>query len=162
MRRLPAAAAAIALLVGIAAPAAADDLIESWSAEGWEGGAYRNLESGEIYCAVWDDYGDESGVWLGWDGLGFYMNISDPLYLVLEPDTTFWTSFRVDDSYSADVEVYVMEADTFNIDFGHNKNAIDAVKGGEEMYFDELDVVYTLYGTRAAIDMIESCYWNYN
>jgi len=160
MRRSMFAAIAVVILCGAAWSAAADDLIESWNVEGWEGGAYRNADSGEVYCALWDDYGDDAGIWLGWDSLGFYMNVTDPVYLALDPDSTFWTGFRVDQRYSADV--YVMETDTFNIDFGHNKNAIEAVKSGERMYFDELDIWYTLYGTRKAVEAIENCYWNYN
>ena len=39
MRRSLIAAAAAAFLAGTAMPAAADDLIESWNVEGWEGGA---------------------------------------------------------------------------------------------------------------------------
>jgi hypothetical protein len=143
-------------------PAVADDLIESWSVQGWDGGAYRNSDTGEVYCAMWDDYGSGTGIWLGWDVTGFYINLTDPGSLNLQTDTTFWTAFRIDTIYYADVEAYVMDPTTINIDFGQNRNAINAIKAGQKMFLDEWELWYTLIGTGAAVSSLETCYWNYN
>lgn len=146
----------------IATPATADDLVESWSVQGWEGGAYSNASTGEIYCALWEGYGAGAGIWLGWDATGYYMNVTDPEGFNFQPDTTFWTSIRVDQIYQADVEAYVIDPATLNIDFAQNRQAITAMRSGNKLYFDAWTIWYTLIGSAAAVSAIENCYANYN
>jgi hypothetical protein len=64
--------------------------------------------------------------------------------------------------YAADVEAYVMDPESINIDFADNRKAIDAMTNGEKLYLDEWDLWYTLYGTQQAIPALENCYWSYN
>lgn len=159
MRRAIVAALAACLM---AAPAAADQLIESWNVKGWEGGAYRNASTGEIFCALWDDYGSGTGMWLGWDSTGFYINLTDPEDFNFQPETTFWTPVRIDNRYQADFEAYAMDSASINIDFATNRKAIDAVRFGEKIFFDDWNLWYTLNGSDAAITAIETCFRNYN
>jgi hypothetical protein len=159
MRRLFFAVFAAAF---IATPAVADQLIESWDVNGWEGGAYRNAGTGEVYCALWDDYGRGTGIWFGWDSTGFYMNLTDPEDFNFQPETTFWTSIRIDQRFNAEVEAYVMDPTSINIAFAVNRRAIDAMRSGEKLYFDMWEIWYTLNGSDAAITAIETCYRSYN
>ncbi|MGE3969399.1 MAG: hypothetical protein AB7F08_14250 [Dongiaceae bacterium] len=153
--RLSLLAAAAVLLLGASA-ATAQELIQPLSVAGWEGGAYRR-DDGRVLCAVWDQYAEGVGLWLGWDETGFYIDVVDPR-LGLKPDHVYGATLQIDDRWRAEAEGYAIAADTIAITFGKDEAAISAFRGGKELYLPEIDRSYTLHGTKDAIAELLRCY----
>jgi hypothetical protein len=128
----------------------------------WEGGAYQSAADGSIYCAVWDDYGAGTGIWIGWDSTGLYLNITDPDDFYFQEGQTFWTNVRLDNIVQWDAEAYVSYSDTINIDFANRRDLIDPLRYADTIFLDGLGVWYTLVGSDEAVQAVENCYWTYN
>jgi len=147
---------AVAILASTAAPARAQELIQSLSVAGWEGGAYRRAD-GRVLCAVWDQYAEGVGLWLGWDDTGFYIDIADSRFQ-LEPDRLHMVTLQIDDRWRAEAEGYAIDARTLAVTFQTDPAALGAFRAGERLYLLELDRAYTLNGTADAIGALERCY----
>lgn len=138
-----------------------DDLVEPLDLEGWIGGAYRGFED-EIYCEVSDDYGDGTVFYVGWDEVGFYVLIEDPNTFDLEEFSEFDTEITIDDFYRHTVEAFALDADTLDLTFGDDREAVEAFRKGVKLNLEQWDHWYTLYGLGKAIRALESCYKRHN
>jgi hypothetical protein len=137
--------------------AARNSPFEPISVQGWDGGAYRDSKD-TVYCELYDDYGNGAELLVGWDKYGFYLLITDPNTLKLEPWADFETTVSVDKLYRAKVKAFAYDTDLLELYFGTDRKAINALRKGDKMVLEEWDHWYTLHGTGAAIDAIEACY----
>ena len=133
---------------------------EPMSVQGWDGGAYRN-SSGETYCELYDDYGSNTSLLVGWDKYGFYLLITDPNTLKLDEYADLEVLVSIDKLYKGKVSAFSYETDELELDFGDDRKAINALRKGEKLVLEEWDHFYTLYGTGAAIAAVEDCYNRY-
>jgi hypothetical protein len=130
------------------------------SAEGWDGGAYRNSK-GEVYCELSDDYGSGVSLILGRDQYGFYLVITDPDTLHLDPKSDYQTVVSIDRIYKAKIPAYPWETNQLELDFGDDRKGINALRKGTKLVLEDWDHWYTLYGTNAAIAAVEDCFNRY-
>lgn len=161
-QRMPHALAAVLVigaLLSASAAAPAQELVQQLSVGGWNGGAYKRPD-GRVLCAVWDQYAEGVGLWLGWDDTGFYIDIQDARFQ-LEPDRLHRVTLQIDDRWRANAEGYAIDATTLAVTFQADPAALGAFRAGERLYLIELDRAYTLNGTAEAIGALERCYENY-
>ncbi len=159
MKQILSAMAAVAFAATLGGtPAGADDLVESWSTQGWDGGAYQDPESGEIYCLLWHEYGDGAEMQLGVDEYGYYMVLVDPEYFEFLSDEPFDTPVRIDDFYPIDFEAYAEGADALVIDLGTDVEVLELLANGERLTLDDWDIWYGLAGSADAIGALNDCY----
>jgi len=130
------------------------------SAEGWDGGAYRNSK-GKVYCELADDYGGGVSLILGWDEYGFYLVITDPDTFNLDELDEFETTVSIDRIYKGKVPAYAWAKDELELDFGDDAKGVAALRKGVKLVLDEWDHWYTLYGTGAAIAAVQDCFSRY-
>lgn len=131
--------------------------LEPMSVQGWDGGAYRDSK-GSVYCELYDDYGNGAELLVGWDKYGFYLLVTDPNTLKLEPWSDFETTVAVDKIYRAKVKAFSYDVDMLELDFGTDRSAANALRKGDRMVLEEWDHWYTLHGTGAAIEAVEACF----
>jgi hypothetical protein len=110
-----------------------------------------------VLCAVWDQYAEGVGLWLGWDDTGFYIDITDSRFQ-LEPDHLHTVTLQIDDRWRAEAEGYAVDTTTLAVTFQTDPAALGAFRAGERLYLLELDRAYTLNGTADAIGALERCY----
>jgi hypothetical protein len=159
MRGIRTGVATLALLTlwpSAGVPASGPELIQPLSVAGWEGGAYKRPD-GRVLCAVWDQYAEGVGLWLGWDDTGFYIDIEDSRFQ-LEPDHLHPVTLQIDDRWRAEAEGYAIDATTLAVTFQTDPAALAAFRAGVRLFLIELDRAYTLKGTGDAIGALERCY----
>jgi hypothetical protein len=156
LRQRFAARVALAAVVLATVPAGAQELVQPLSVAGWEGGAYKRPD-GRPLCALWDEYAEGVGLWLGWDETGFYIDVVDPR-LGLEPDRIYKATLQIDDIWGGTAEGYAITNDTLAITFGEDEAAIGAFRRGRKLYLQEIGRSYTLNGTRDAVAALMRCY----
>jgi hypothetical protein len=133
---------------------------EPMSVQDWGGGTYRDSK-GSVYCEPYDDDGNGAELLVGWGKYGFYLLVTDPNTLKLEPWSDFETTVAVDEIYRAKVKAFSYDVDTLELDFGTDRGAANALRKGDRMVLEEWDHGYTLYGTGAAIEAVEACFNRY-
>jgi hypothetical protein len=130
------------------------------SAEGWDGGAYRNSQ-GEVYCELSDDYGSGVSLILGQDQYGFYLVITDPSTFDLEDMSEFEAMVSIDRIYRGKIPAYSWARDQLELDFGNDRQGINALRKGVKLLLEDWDHWYTLYGTGTAIAAVQDCFSRY-
>lgn len=139
----------------------ADRLVEPFSTGDWAGGAYTTEDGSDTYCALWKDFGNNAGIWLGVDRFGHFIEITDPEYLDVQATEPFQTALTIDAFTGMLFEATPETPDTLLIDLGTDPSIMQRLAAGDRLVLETWGIWYRLDGTAAAIDALERCYSTY-
>ena len=149
------------LLAMLPTVAMADRLVEPFSVGDWAGGAYTTENGNDTYCALWKDFGNNAGIWLGFDRFGHFIEITDPEYLDVQATQPFQTALTIDELTGMLFEATPETPDTLLIDLGTDPAIIQSLAAGDRLVLETWGIWYRLDGTAAAIDALGRCYSTY-
>ena len=149
------------LLAMLPTVAMADRLVEPFSVGDWAGGAYTTEDGNDTYCALWKDFGNNAGIWLGFDRFGHFIEITDPEYLDVQATEPFQTALTIDELTGMLFEATPETPDTLLIDLGTDPAIIQSLAAGDRLVLETWGIWYRLDGTAAAIDALGRCYSTY-
>ena len=159
MKRIFLALAASVLAVfAPAAPLSADDLIQAWPTGKWEGGAFQDETTGEIYCLLWHEYGNFLEIEIGVDTHGYYVVLSDPDTFEFTSQDPFAVTLQVDASPSAVFQAYADSAGTMVVDIATNAAFMQQLASGSRLSLPEFGSSFGLEGSSAAVTALQNCY----
>ena len=150
-------AAVLTVLAG-SASVSADDLIKAWPTGGWEGGAFQDAATGEIYCLLWHEYGNFVEMELGLDTHGYYIVLSDPDTFEFTNQDPFAAALQVDGSPPVEFRAYADSAGTMVVDIAANAEFMQQLAGGNRLALPAYGSSYGLDGSSGAVAALQNCY----
>lgn len=141
-----------------AAPVSADDLIKAWPTGGWEGGAFKDATTGEVYCLLWHEYGNFLEIELGVDSHGYYIVLSDPQTFEFTSQEPFGVALQVDNSAPVEFRSYADSAGTMVVDIAANADFIQQLASGNRLVLPGFGSSFGLEGSSAAVAALQNCW----
>lgn len=153
-------ALAVALLAVLAkaTPVSADDLIKAWPTGGWEGGAFKDQTTGEVYCLLWHEYGNFLEIELGIDSHGYYIVLTDPDTFEFTSQEPFSAALQIDSSAAVEFQAYADSAGTMVVDIAANAEFIQQLASGNRLVLPGFGSSFGLDGSSAAVAALQNCY----
>ena len=158
MKRIFHALAACLLAAFAPAAVSADDLVQPWPTGKWEGGAFQDETTGEIYCLLWHEYGNFLEIEIGVDTHGYYVVLSDPDTFEFTSQDPFAVTLQVDASPSAVFQAYADSAGTMVVDIATNAAFMQQLASGSRLSLPEFGSSFGLEGSSAAVTALQNCY----
>lgn len=151
-------ATALLAVLATAPSASADDLIKAWPTGSWEGGAFKDLTTGEVYCLLWHEYGNYLEIEMGVDSHGYYIVLSDPETFEFTSQEPFATPLQVDGSAPVEFRAYADSAGTMVVDIATNAEFMQQLAGGNRLTLPGFGASFGLDGSGAAVAALQNCY----
>jgi hypothetical protein len=151
-------AASVLAVVTQAASVSADDLIQAWPTGVWEGGAFQDSTTGEIYCLLWHEYGNFREIEIGVDTHGYYIVLSDPDTFEFTSQEPFGTTLQVDGSAPLAFQAYADSAGTMVVDIATNADFMQQLARGSRLTLPDFGNSFGLEGSGNAVAALQNCY----
>jgi hypothetical protein len=151
-------AVAVLAVLARATPVSADDLVKAWPTGGWEGGAFKDQTTGEVYCLLWHEYGNFLEIELGLDSHGYYIVLSDPDTFEFTSQEPFSVALQVDSSAAVEFRAYADSAGTMVVDIAANAEFIQQLASGNRLVLPGFGSSFGLDGSSAAVAALQNCY----
>lgn len=150
--------ASVLAVLANAASVSADDLVKAWPTGSWEGGAFKDVTTGEVYCLLWHEYGNYREIELGVDQHGYYVVLSDPATFEFTDQQPFGTPLQVDGSAAVEFQAYADSAGTMVVDIATNADFMQQLARGNTLVLPGFGSSFALDGSGAAVTALQNCY----
>lgn len=150
-------AAVLTVLAG-GASLSADEVIKPWPTGGWDGGAFQDETTGEIYCLLWHEYGNYLEMEIGVDSHGYYIVLSDPATFEFTSQEPFATNLQVEGSAPVLFQAYADSAGTMVVDIATNADFMQQLARGNRLTLPDFGNSFGLDGSGAAVAALQNCY----
>jgi len=151
-------AAAMLAALSNAAAVSADELVKPWPTGNWEGGAFQDEATGEIYCLLWHEYGNFLEIELGVDTHGYYIVLSDPDTFEFTSQEPFSAMLQVDGSAPVAFQAYADSAGTMVVDIATNAGFMEQLARGSRLTLPNFGNSFGLEGSGNAVAALQNCY----